>query len=164
MGMTNTAFMKTTPPKAPVLLAAAACIAALDMSFAVTFWSIHGVAPLRVLQSVASGLMGRAAFGGGVSTAMLGLALHCLIALLMVLAYDGMAVRVPWLLRHPWRAGPAYGCLLYLCMTYIVLPLSAARAPSSRPDWIIGSVLSHVLLVGLPCAWFVRAAHPRTAR
>lgn len=147
----------------PILLAAAFCVGTLDMIFATTFWMLHDVAPVRVMQSVASGLIGRLAYAGGMATAMLGLGLHFLICLVMVLIYNMLALHVHWLLHHPWRAGPLYGLVLYLCMTFVVLPLSAAAAPSTRLDWIVGSVLGHVLLVGLPCALLVRAAHRVTS-
>jgi len=45
-----------------------------------TSWLRAGVGPVRVLHSVASGLLGAAAFDGGAKTAVLGLALHFLIA------------------------------------------------------------------------------------
>ncbi len=45
----------------------------LDITDAIVVSSFFGVAPARVLQSVASGLLGRASFGGGISTAALGL-------------------------------------------------------------------------------------------
>ena len=45
-----------------------------------TAWLRAGVTPVRVLHFVASGLIGAAAFNGGARTAILGLALHFLIA------------------------------------------------------------------------------------
>lgn len=161
MNLTLAENIKADQPRVPILLIAAFVIGVLDMSFAAIFWGLLGVAPIPVLQSVASGLLGRAAFAGGVATAALGLGLHFLICLLMVLTYYVLAQHLRWLLRHPWQAGPLYGLALYLCMNYVVLPLSAAVPSSTRPDWIVGSVLVHMLLVGLPCALFVRAAGSR---
>ena len=152
------------PARLPLLAGAALLVATLDMALAMGFWSAHGVAPERVLQSVASGLAGRAAFAGGVATAVLGLALHLSIALAMVLAYDAIALRLPWLVRRPWLAGPLYGGVLYLVMTGIVLPLSAAPHATLSIAWLAASVFSHVVLVGLPCALLVRAAQAPVAR
>jgi hypothetical protein len=142
----------------PILLLATMVVGALDMILAMSFWRFHGVPPIRVLQSVAGGLLGPAAFGGGGATALLGLLLHLSIAGTMVLAYDLVALRVRWLVHRPWLAGPLYGGVLYLVMTWVVLPLSAASHAPASTAWIVASVFSHVLLVGLPCALFVRAA------
>jgi hypothetical protein len=142
----------------PVLLLATLVVACLDMGLAMIFWAIHGVPAIRVLQSVASGLLGLAAFGGGLNAALLGLLLHVLIACMMVLAYDLVSLRLRWLVRSPWLAGPLYGGVLYLVMTGVVVPLSAAPHTTGSTAWTVASVFSHVLLVGLPCAWFVRVA------
>ena len=142
----------------PVLLLAAIVVGWLDMGLAMVFWGLRGVPPVRVLQSVASGLLGPAASAGGTATALLGLLLHLSIAGMMVLAYDLVALRLRWLVRRPTLAGPLYGVVLYMAMTWVVVPLSAAPRATPAAAWIVASVLSHVLLVGLPCAWFVRAA------
>jgi hypothetical protein len=142
----------------PVLLLGAMVAGWLDITFAAIFWGLRGVPTARVLQSVASGALGRDAFAGGVGTAVLGLVLHLAIASLMVLAYDRAALRLRWLVGRPWLAGPLYGLVLYLVMTYVVVPLSAAAQVNGPRSWIVAGVLSHMLLVGLPCALFVRAA------
>lgn len=53
---------------------------ALDITYAIVFSGIRGVPAIRLLQSVASGLLGSAAFEGGVPAAALGLFLHFIIA------------------------------------------------------------------------------------
>ena len=142
----------------PVLLLAAIVIGWLDMGLAMVFWGLRGVPPVRVLQSVASGLLGPAASAGGTATALLGLLLHLSIAFAMVLAYDQAARRLPWLVRRPSLWGALYGVALYLVMTCVVVPLSAAAHTTPTGAWLVASVFSHVVLVGLPCAWFVRFA------
>src|SRR5438309_11755167 len=55
----------------------------LDISYACIFSYIRrGTRPSVVLQSVASGALGRSAYEGGAKTAALGLAFHFLIALI----------------------------------------------------------------------------------
>lgn len=141
------------------LVAGAGLAGVLDMLLATGFWAIRGVPPERILQSVASGLLGPSAFAGGWGTALFGLALHFLIAGFMVFAYDFAAWRLRWPLRRPWPAGIGYGLLLYVLMTYVVVPLSAAGKGVARLDWTLASVFSHVVLVGIPCALCVRRAH-----
>src|SRR6266478_8318225 len=60
----------------------------LDISYACIFSYIRrGTRPSVVLQSVASGALGRSAYEGGAKTAALGLAFHFLIALIAATVY-----------------------------------------------------------------------------
>jgi uncharacterized membrane protein YagU involved in acid resistance len=132
----------------------------LDIVYACAFWaSKAGVPARRILQSVASGLLGRASFDGGAATAALGLALHFLIATSMSAAYYLVARRWPLLWRRPILCGAAYGLLLYGIMNHIVVPLSAAGPGSKDPLWIALSIAVHVLLIGIPIALLTRRAH-----
>ncbi|MGO4223449.1 hypothetical protein AB4Y64_16520 [Lysobacter sp. TAF61] len=135
------------------------CAGTLDIVFATGFWALRGVAPQRILQSVAAGVLGKASFGGGGASAMLGLLLHLMIAIAMASAYAMAARDATALLRHPWRYGALYGLALYAVMSFIVVPLSAApRNGNPLPLWVASSVVAHVVLVGWPCAWFARRA------
>jgi hypothetical protein len=49
---------------------------AIDITYALGFSASRGVAPTRILQSVASGLLGPSSFEGGTATAALGFVLH----------------------------------------------------------------------------------------
>ena len=84
-----------------------------------------GVSPRLVLQSIASGLLGRQAYSGGAATVLLGIALHLLISFLFALAYVVVGDRWAALRRHPWVAGIGYGTVVFAVMRYIVVPLSA---------------------------------------
>ncbi|HEY0502632.1 MAG TPA: hypothetical protein VGD42_03970 [Lysobacter sp.] len=129
----------------------------LDMLFATGFWSLRGVAPERILQSVAAGLLGRDAFAGGGATAALGLALHYLIAIAMAFAYAWAARDMPLLRRRPLSLGALYGLALFAFMSFVVVPLSASPRGGALPaSWVVCSVFAHVMLVGWPCAWFAR--------
>ena len=130
-----------------------------DITYACTFWWFkRGVLPTRVLQSVASGLLGDASFTGGWRTALLGLALHYCIATSMAIAYYLFARRWSELWETPWMYGPLYGVLLYGIMNYIVVPLSAANPGSRNLVWVVFSIAVHAFLIGTPCALFARRA------
>lgn len=135
-------------------------VGVLDALDAVVFFGLRGVAPIRIFQSIASGLLGGAAYGGGLSTALLGTALHFLIAFAVVGAYVLASRRLPVLARRPFLCGPLYGLLVYAVMDLVVVPLSAAVVgPSSLPA-VVNGLLIHALGVGLPAALFARAAGP----
>lgn len=130
-----------------------------DILYAIGVWGMQGIPAQRILQSVASGILGKASFSGGASTAILGLALHMLIALAMAAAYFVAARKWQVLVQRPWLCGTLYGLLLYAVMTFVVVPLSAARVGhSSDVIAIVRALLPHVVLVGLPIAWLAQLA------
>jgi ribose/xylose/arabinose/galactoside ABC-type transport system permease subunit len=131
-----------------------------DITYACVFWALKaGVAPERIFQSVAAGLLGRASFSGGFKTAALGLFLHYFIATTMSLVYYLVSGWWKPLYRQPWFYGPVYGLLLYGVMNHIVLPLSRALPGSKNPLWVGLSIAVHMLLIGVPIALFARKAH-----
>jgi hypothetical protein len=130
-----------------------------DITYACTFWYLkRGLLPTRVLQSVASGVLGDASFTGGGRTAVLGLVLHYCIATSMAVTYFLFARRWSDLWQKPWVYGPLYGVLLYGIMNYIVVPLSAANPGSRNLTWVLLSIVVHAFLIGTPCALFARRA------
>jgi hypothetical protein len=154
------------PPLSPAraLLLGGLVVGALDIGEVIVFYALRGVPPLNVLQSVASGLLGRAAYGGGVRTALLGLALHFVIAFAVVAVYQLASRALPALARAPLAWGALYGLLVYGVMTYAVVPLSAALVGPPAPAATINGILIHVLGIGIPSALFAAAAHRWRAR
>lgn len=138
---------------------------AFDISYAVTFsyWR-SGVAPSRVLQSVASGLLGAAAYSGGAVTAALGLGLHFLIALSMATAYVFAARGIPVLARRPVLCGTVYGALLFAFMNLVVIPLSRVPPRTTFPLVVlITGLLVHMFGIGMPIALAARRAYANSA-
>lgn len=141
------------------VISAGALIGTLDLVFAATYWGIRADLPAsRVLQSVAAGLLGPAAYEGGAQTMIMGFVLHYLIAITMAGAWYLVARRWPFLNDRPVAFGGMYGLALYGIMHYIVIPLSAAGPRAMDPAWILSSAAVHVLLIGMPIAMFVRLA------
>jgi uncharacterized membrane protein YagU involved in acid resistance len=116
-----------------------------------------GVTPTQVLQSVASGLLGRSSFQGGVKTALLGGFLHFLIAVIWATFYYIVSRKLTVMLDRPILCGLLYGEFVWLVMTFVVLPLSAIhRWPTWNAAQIITGPIGHTVLVGLPIALAVR--------
>lgn len=133
-------------------------IGTLDLAFAWAFWQSHGVTPMRILQSVAAGVLGEASFAGGTASAALGACLHYFIATMFVVVYRLVGLRHAGLRRHPVSHGLAYGLLLYLAMNFVVVPLSAAATPGfGNLPWVASSVAMHAVF-GVMCALFARRA------
>ena len=129
----------------------------LDITAACTYaWIRSNVTPVRVLQFVASGVLGAESFSGGAKTAILGLALHFLIATVAAAVFYFASRKWLFLVEQPILAGLLYGIPVYLVMNFIVLPLSQV---AQRPQPISARIINLVILmfcIGLPIALIVR--------
>ena len=130
-----------------------------DITQACLAWGIQfHTPPSRIFQSVASGLIGRSAFQGGIKTVLLGGVLHFLIAFVWATVYYIASRKMPVLLARPVICGLLYGELVWLVMNCVVIPLSAIHG--WPPQWntaaIITGPIGHLFLVGLPIALAVR--------
>lgn len=159
--MSTALSMKAGPTLRPaaILVGTGLLVATVDAIFASTYWHVAaGVPATRILQGIAAGLLGKAAFQGGDATAWLGAALHYGMAMAMVLVYYFASRWMPVLARRPWVYGPLYGLVVYAVMNGVVLPLSAVGKQPHAVAWVVCSVVVHVLVVGVPSALAARAA------
>lgn len=126
----------------------------LDITTAFIRWR----PPVRLLQFIASGLLGSGAFQGGLGTAALGLALHFFIAFSAAAIYYAASRKLAFLRQRPVVWGLFYGIAVYMFMTWVVVPLSAvhrSQTPFSATGLAL-SLLTHMFCVGLPIALAVR--------
>ena len=131
----------------------------LDILFAISFAAYDGVPPARLLQTVASGLLGKAAFSGGVPTAALGLFLHFAMSYTWTGIFLVAARRLPGLVRRPVLSGILFGIVVFFSMRLIVLPLSAFPYPVTfKALATVLDLLSHTFLFGVPIALTARRA------
>jgi hypothetical protein len=144
------------------VLLAGGVAATIDILFAFVFfgWQL-GITPLHVLQSVATGWYGRASFNGGIASAAVGLASHYLILIVAAGVYLAASRAIAFVNRHAVACGIAFGVGIYLAMTFVIVPLSAApMRPPSLNLVSIGQFLIHPVL-GLAIALIVRRAAQR---
>lgn len=142
------------PPSALRAIVAAGLVAgALDITAAFLHAGARGVGPVRVLKAVASGVLGPASFGYGLWAAVLGLALHFLIAHIWSAIYYAGSRKLSFLTAQPGVSGILYGLLVNTLMRQVVVPLSAAPKFSGQtPLHIAIGYGIHVVCVGLPIA------------
>lgn len=136
-------------------------MAALDGLDAVIFFGLRGVRPIRIFQAIASGVLAKPAFAGGLGTALLGAALHLLIATVIVGTYVAISRRLRTLAERPFLWGPLYGLACYAVMNLVVVPLSLAANPPKPLPVLVNGLAIHIMGVGLPAALFSRAALAR---
>jgi uncharacterized membrane protein YagU involved in acid resistance len=136
----------------------------LDLTGAcVASWLRAGVPPARVMQSVASGLLGQASYEGGTKTAALGVVVHYFIATVWTTVFYLASRKLRWLVDRPVTWGLVYGVIVYAFMNFVVLPLSAfpQRTPPRLSGRIIG-LLIIMFCIGLPISLIVRRFSKQT--
>ncbi len=134
----------------------------LDIAIAVTYYPLTaGVTPVAILQGIASGLLGPAAFQGGAWTAALGLACHYFIALLWTAFFFAVYPRVPPLRRSRALTAALYGTFVSVVMTFVVLPLSHVRHRAFHPGFFAVATVILWFSIGLPLAVIGGGYHER---
>ena len=120
-----------------------------------------------LLQYIASGLAGDAAFSSGwagVGYAALGLVIHLALAGGFVIVY-GLGVAP--VVRKPAVAtalGLAYGTGIWLFMNTVVLPLGRSAREAFLNGYYIAFLIEHAVLVGLPIALIMLGAYATPTR
>lgn len=120
---------------------------------------INGISPFVILRAIASGLLGKAAFQGGMPVSLLGLGLQWAMSLLIAAIFVFATRPLAWLKRRWVMAGVLYGAVVFGVMEYVVVPLSAAwPKPHFTTQSFIENLLA-MLLFGLIVAFFARRAN-----
>ncbi len=129
----------------------------LDLTSAFIVTALRGGSHARMLQGIASGLLGADSFTGGTATAALGVLLHFTIAFIWTIVFYLASRKIKFLIDQPIISGVLYGVVVYLLMYYVIVPLSAApfQMPHT-PDAIARDVFIHIICIGLPIALVVR--------
>lgn len=140
------------------ILTGAVVAGVLDATFAVIVDVVilRAFSLLGVLQWIASGAIGRAAFSGGLATAALGVAIHFALAALFATAYWAASLRIEALRTHALPFGVLYGAGIWIVMDLIVLPRSGAPLAAFDPIVFTAFLLDHAFFVGLPIALAIK--------
>jgi hypothetical protein len=131
---------------------------------------VYGTGAPRLWQGVASTLLGPAALDGGTRTVLIGLVMHAGVALawstVFLLVHDNVAaVRRVAASRHGvWKVAVAYGPVIWLVMSFVVIPLLTRRPPTITYRWWI-QVFGHIPFVAVPIVAMIasRRAVPNVA-
>ncbi len=109
-------------------------------------------------KGVASGLLGTTARAGGMEMVVLGAALHWFICFGAAALLYLIVSRVRWLPRQWIVLGILHGIAVLLVMNYVILPLSAIGRGIYPLEQLHVHAFWHIVLVGLPTAFFVARA------
>jgi len=156
MSAASAILARSRPSPLRAILYGGLLCGALDITAAFVIYGAMGLPPMRLLQGIASGLLGPSAFTGGAPSALLGFFFEFVIAIGAAVVYVLAARFLRFLTRRPAIAGPLYGIAVYWFMQLLVLPLSryAHRRFSFRIT-VIGIAI-HMVCVGLPIALIAR--------
>jgi hypothetical protein len=114
--------------------------------------------PLAILRVIASGLIGSKALDGGALASVWGFLLQLAMSIVIAAIYGLSSVWLPILARVWIGTGLAYGVGVFIVMTYVVVPFSAAP---SRPLPGISKIAKDLLAMlgfGLIIAYSVHRA------
>jgi hypothetical protein len=132
-------------------------VALLDATDGVVyFWLTAHLNPIQVLQYIASGAFGAAAFSGGLATAFAGLVFHFVISFAAVSVFASLYARLRVVRNHAPAVGLVYGALVWCFMNLVVLPLSAVAPATLTPLAVVHGLIGHALFVGLAAALSLR--------
>lgn len=155
-------MIQRLPPALKAVILGGVVAGAFDISYAFIFYGMRGISATRILQSIASGLLGQGSYSGGPASAALGLLLHFFIAIAAAATFYVSSRRFAWLVQHAFVSGAIFGLCIYAVMNFIVVPLSAFPHKLTFPPIVLATGLFvHMFLVGVPIALFIRAASLR---
>lgn len=138
----------------PAIFVGGLIVGVLDLAYAIIVYSPGK--PIRVPQTIASGLLGPSSFKKGLASAALGILLHFLIALIAATVYYLASRKLKILIDHFVLFGLLYGATVYAFMHLVVLPLSAVPHGHTPLAYRAAEFFEHWLCVGLPIALSVR--------
>ncbi len=154
--MTAGQFIRTS-------LLAGLAAATSEMIFVLPIQAALGTSKILIFQSIARGVLGRAAFSDGFASAALGLFVHVLVSVVTAAIYLYAAVRRPALIRRPFLSGMAVGIVAYLVMNFVVIPLSAIGFHLPKSVFLgLVSFAIHLFAFGLPIALASKVLLPRS--
>lgn len=141
----------TNRPRALAVLLTGCVVGVLDGVAAVTnAWLRSGITPGRVFRYIASALFGNEAYAPGWVPVMEGVIIHFLIACIWSLLFFLFYPRITLLRQNKWIVGACYGVLVWLVMTFIVLPLSLVPPLKFSTQGVLTGLAIHMLVIGIP--------------
>src|SRR5436190_17007942 len=91
----NSASIAKHPRAFDMLVYGGLVVGILDGLFALIYYGqVRKVPTIQIFQSVASGLLGQAAFEGGLGTFLIGIGLHFIVAACLAAVYYGVSLKL----------------------------------------------------------------------
>ncbi|MCD0468843.1 DUF1440 domain-containing protein [Flavobacterium sp. JAS] len=131
----------------------------LDILAAFFFYALlfQKTTPIKILQSIASGIFKKEAYSGGAQMALYGLLLHYFIAFIFAAFYFTIYPYFSSLKKNTLLSGIFYGIFVWIAMNLVVLPVVFPVLPEKHLDFpLILSILILIFCIGIPIAFITR--------
>lgn len=122
--------------------------------------------PLLILNYIASGALGEAAFSGGAGTMLLGLFFHYLFAFVFTVFFFWFYSRVGLLFRSKIITGILYGIFIWAVMNLVVVQLCKAphaTIAAMKIEKVLKAMAILIVMIGLPLAFIASKFLPAKA-
>lgn len=100
--------------------------------------------PSKVLQMVASGVLGENSYQGGSLSIAFGLGLQIAISFVIALIYNIAFAQVANVRSRPLTFGALYGVAIFMVMNFVVVPVSRTHP---KPQWDLKSGLAMTIVM-----------------
>jgi hypothetical protein len=163
MSFVSLPFVERPLKPLTALLALALVFGTLDIVDAMCFWGLSmDVGPIHIFQGIASGLLGSAAYHGGIATAVLGAAIQYCAFFCMLGIYYLILMNLPALARRPYTYGLLYGLAAYIVVHYLILPMSLYHVVAGfYLAGFINTIVAQTVFVGIACAFLAHELHSK---
>lgn len=114
----------------------------------------------RLWQGVAATVLGQASFDGGTRTMLIGLAMHVCVAFTWSAVFLAIVMGSSAVRRNLSRPGGmlttaiAYGPIIWLVMSFVVIPAATHRPPTINFRWWV-QFFGHIPAVAVPIVWTI---------
>ena len=149
--------MTTSRSTLASILLAAAVVAVIDGADAVIYTIVRGSTAERVFQFIASVVLGKESYNMAPWSTLLGILMHCGIALTLTTIYFALAGPIEKLTRSWFLSGFFYGLGTWIFINQFLFVLVGIKSSyTALPPWpgLLNGVLAHIFLVGIPIAFF----------
>lgn len=132
-------------------------VAVLDIIAAMlSFYLSTGKSPAIVLKFIASAVVGSDAYTGGLTSMLLGMVLHFLVAFLFTLFFFLVYKPLALYRYNVYLVGILYGMFIWLVMNKLVLPITPVMQQPFK--WVEAgrAMLILITMIGLPLAFMLK--------
>lgn len=131
----------------------------LDILAAIFFYALlfQKTTPVKILQSIASGIFKKEAYSGGSQMALYGLLLHYFIAFVFASFYFTIYPYFSYFKKNTLLSGVFYGIFVWITMNLVVLPVVFPVLPEKHFDFpLLLSILILIFCIGIPIAFITQ--------
>lgn len=138
------------------VLITALVVAVIDGADAVIYTVARGSPGERVFQFIASVVLGKESYNMAPWSTVLGILMHCSIALVLTATYFTLAGWIEKVTRNWFIAGFLFGLATWIFINqFLFVVVGIKNSYTALPAWpgLLNGVAAHIFLVGIPIAF-----------